>query len=1639
MADDPTTFDLLGPPPGPRPAPAAAGQQEQTTYDLLGPPPGPRPATNYEPPSPVYDYIFRNPANQYGKLLGDFGMGFSEGFGTGPLGVGPETEDWLKTNGYFNDEQKKQQDIKNAWEKGQVWPLIPDVGRAINKFGIQGTVGTFNVVARGLQGAITGGAGAIGGVAEQTGLPQFADWLRGHEYQPGEFGAALSDVAQSEMMAPHGVHVPESARPTLEPTVISDARNAAINALSPEQPTTTAGTIRDARSMGIIGTLKNDEGVWKGTVDRPYPDPAPLQARALDAEKGIEAPPPQATAPDIHAVARQLAPDTFAEYDPLVTQQTFLRSEISRFEQDRVTTATAPIDEEIKAIEDRVGGAVDSLPEKEYGEYQALLDKRDDIAQQAREDAGQETAEARQRLQETTYRMRDLAPDVSAAYRRAEAGETPTPAEPAAALGPGDEAAPILPIEPETPAKIVPAAVGLEPTATAAPRVPSPSIAADVSQRLVDAGRPADEAAAASQIVAAHYEARAERFEGAKGSADEMYQRDAAQIKAGEEGGRGGNAQGKATIKNGRTIITLFRKADASTFLHETGHHWLEELMTDAKDEDAPQGVKDDAAAVRKWAGADEEGPLTTKQHEKFARAFERYFLEGRAPSSRLAGVFEQFKGWLGQIYGAASKMREPISADIRDVFDRLLSKPSERAVTTPEPAKEFADIHVADAEHTPPKDAGPAADTIEREVDELAAQHSPAVSEGLNGPVTSQPGRPAGGTTPEPAAAPGAPGNAGQPEPVGAGQSVAGQPSAQPGGSGEAPGQSGGVPAQPARQPVAAGQRVAARGKPETDQPAGPNSRLSKPEGRYVDKAGNIVLKNLNTPEDINAYYREMADQNDDFMAARRGVVSDAQVADTAQSMGLKVTDLSIQRLRSEFSAEQVYATRQLFIQTGKEVRDAAIAAKDGGLEGINAYAQARSRLMMVQEYLSAITAETGRALRAFRNVGEGFGEARDMVQLMGDVNEPRTLFQMQAEAMRIARFQTPAQVVKLVRDINKPSLGGMLQELFVNNLISGPITHMTYATGNEMLSLWKSVPETAVAAALGKIKEMATGQAIPERVRIQEVTARMYALFKGQKDGLRAAWDAVRAGQTTELPNEVMDRLTASQHERYAADVAAGTPHEEAIAKLQGPNGTGIKTPFTQTKQIPGILGTIVRLPGERMIAPIHSYFRTMNYAQGIAAQAVRQAYKEGLTGNKLDMRIADLTANPTAEMMAISREQATELTLMGHGGELTQAMGRVINWEPKLPLLGKTKPISFVDPFITISSNILKQSVIERTPFGLLSGAIREDLSGRNGTVAQTEAASRMLCGTGLAIVAGGLAAQGIITGSGPSDPHRATLWRAQFGMPHSIRIGDMSYDLSHLGPLGLTMGIAADMYHSIHLLEEDKKLEAAQNIAHSLQQNFLDESFMKGVSDLMKALDDNDRYGESYARNMVASFVPFSSGLGQAAHEMDPYQRQARTILDAIKAKIPWESETLLPRIDIWGNPIPNKEWAGLYATRLANDPVNKALLEMPGYEPGLPERRIVGVQLTDAQYTQYCQVAGRISHQLLSSYVANPGWSQMPVLIRHDLVKTSIEAGRAMARGQLKIGSIGADNDIIAKARGHKLDQFSLPGQDADDY
>ena len=171
---------------------------------------------------------------------------------------------------------------------------------------------------------------------------------------------------------------------------------------------------------------------------------------------------------------------------------------------------------------------------------------------------------------------------------------------------------------------------------------------------------------------------------------------------------------GAFSKENGKKIITLFAGANPSTMLHEMGHMFLDDLDELAQFDEASAK---DLATVNEWAawheGAAKEYENTPWaeefraheaairdalksgdaialraarnrwRHERFARGFELYLYEGKAPSKALRGVFRRFKQLLRRIYQFVKDVGGKPSPEVEAVMARMIA--SEEAIKAAE------------------------------------------------------------------------------------------------------------------------------------------------------------------------------------------------------------------------------------------------------------------------------------------------------------------------------------------------------------------------------------------------------------------------------------------------------------------------------------------------------------------------------------------------------------------------------------------------------------------------------------------------------------------------------------------------------------------------------------------------------------------------------------------------------------------------------------------------------------------------------------------------------------------------------------------------------------------------------------------
>lgn len=178
--------------------------------------------------------------------------------------------------------------------------------------------------------------------------------------------------------------------------------------------------------------------------------------------------------------------------------------------------------------------------------------------------------------------------------------------------------------------------------------------------------------------------------------------------------------KGQTAFKTtGEKVISLFKAADQSTFMHEMAHIYLHDMLALAELPNAPKQLLDDVATINQWAAWNDtqfvkeykgtamesefkklneqmktavakgsveiEGKTMTLEQmqrlwmqERFARGFENYLKSGEAPTEATRSIFRRFKQWLTKIYRAFSQIGGAPSKEVKAVMDRMIASEDE-------------------------------------------------------------------------------------------------------------------------------------------------------------------------------------------------------------------------------------------------------------------------------------------------------------------------------------------------------------------------------------------------------------------------------------------------------------------------------------------------------------------------------------------------------------------------------------------------------------------------------------------------------------------------------------------------------------------------------------------------------------------------------------------------------------------------------------------------------------------------------------------------------------------------------------------------------------------------------------------------
>ena len=646
---------------------------------------------------------------------------------------------------------------------------------------------------------------------------------------------------------------------------------------------------------------------------------------------------------------------------------------------------------------------------------------------------------------------------------------------------------------------------------------------------------------------------------------------------------------------------------------------------------------------------------------------------------------------------------------------------------------------------------------------------------------------------------------------------------------------------------------------------------------GRGDLPEGGIAINwaRISTADDVKLVMRQMADHlKAEIDSARRGRITQEETAKLADDLGMTVDQLLLRREGQAFNAEETLAARQMLTAATEKLLEAAkaAAAPNAGPVDLFAFRRMLATQAAIQNEVLAARAEAGRALNAWKIPAAAKGDverSRAVLEaLEGGGGEEIARDLARRIGMLADTGADAAGMNAVVRKSATATTWNVVSEVWINALLSNPKTHLVNIASNS-LALGQQVLERGIAekwAAAMRAEGAALDGVVPG-----EAAAMMQAVVSAQKDAWKTAWLALKSGETGHAIGKVE------------------TPHAAAVSaetfRLEG----------TQLGRVVDLLGTVERVPG-RLLGTADEYFKTIGYRMEVFAQAQRQATSEGLSGEALRTRFAELVANPPEHIRLAAIDAALYATFTSKAGGAAQAL---------IKLREAVPAVTFILPFVKTPANIVHYS-FERTPLAPLMASYQADIAagGARAELART----RMATGTSIMLMAADYADRGLVTGKGPADPGKREALERQGWKPYSIRSGDRWIGYDRLDPYGMLFGFAADMAEFSRRLEIDgDKIDEFSEIwaagIAAVSQTTINKTYLQGVADFAWMIEDPKRRAFDYLGREVGTVVP--AGVNMVRQLGDPVAREHMKIWDFVQGRLPGFSEGLTPSRDLWG--------------------------------------------------------------------------------------------------------------------------------------
>lgn len=765
---------------------------------------------------------------------------------------------------------------------------------------------------------------------------------------------------------------------------------------------------------------------------------------------------------------------------------------------------------------------------------------------------------------------------------------------------------------------------------------------------------------------------------------------------------------------------------------------------------------------------------------------------------------------------------------------------------------------------------------------------------------------------------------------------------------------------------------------------------KFKVPEGRVDDfmralKAGKIKdlaamvnesdfnLANIDSEMDakevIDAFSKVLEKE---IAGVTEGVRTHDMVKEFADELGTGMESLQQTYAGTKNLDSKVLGLRVLLTASAEKVRDLSRIAVTGGDLDLLA---ARKQIMVhsvIQAQMKGVQTEVARALSAMRirtNAADlVLNEVNDVLQSLGGKGPTKSLVD------KLSLIEDPKQFNRAVRKSPARVTYDIVRELFINNLLWGPATHAANAAGGISHAVLQPVVRVG-AAVIGKVR------GTPDAVTFGETGHLVVGMMQGLTDAIKVtsrgraalarAGGQLAKGNLSGAKGELMTDVgefgsmwQSMATGRASAREAIGGTADVSFTPALSAEGLNLD-PKSKLGFITDTLGSLLRVPTERLIGPMDELFWTMNYRGELSARAYRQAAGEGLKGDALTKRAADLIDSPTDELRVFANDA-------GRKGTFAQPLDGV--WR-SAQQVARAPGVNLLVPFFRTPVNLLRTNM-EMTPgLGVLTKSWRDDVAA--GGARADIAWAKWLTGGALFATALTLARSGNVTG-GFERNKSAELVSGQ--QDYSFHFDGKYYSFARLDPaVAWFFGTAGDL----HRLEQGGLSETTRDKLHlavvaAMSQYVMNKAALQTITDVLAAATD-PYYGNGFEKaleGVASGMVPGSAAFKMLRKDQDPLLREVDGMFDAARNTLPGLSKTLEAKYDIFGEPRKNAEAFGpdwgspIKFNEDSKDPA-KAFIGRLNADLKPPQRTVDGggggrpsIELTPKQFSRYQVLAGK---------------------------------------------------------------------------